>query len=83
MKFLEFISKGQMATLKSISQPQNKIKTAPADNHISEQVSTDERTAEVQKIEIETDSFLTVIRRAKEAAHTVSEPAVWGTWEKL
>ena len=69
-----------MATLKSISQPQNKIQTKPEnDNTSEEEVNTDARTAEVQRIEIETDSFLTVIRRAKEAAHTVSEPAVWGT----
>jgi hypothetical protein len=58
VKFLDYIGKGQMATLRSIESGSSSATGLPT-----------------QK---EAENFLDVIKRARQASHTVQDRAVWG-----
>jgi hypothetical protein len=61
VKFLEYISKGQMATLRSMESGSNSTTNLSRNK--------------------EAENFLDVIKRARQASHTVQEKAVWGATE--
>ena len=65
VKFLEYVSKGQMLSLRNMTDSMVVSDTSACDG-----VEENARS--------ESESFLDVIRRTKNAAHLVAESAVWG-----
>lgn len=86
VKFLEFINKGQMSSLKSgilhqtsdsnLTEEVTSVQEPQGEKSVVQHYSADTRIADKMKIEV--DNFLTVIRKAKENSHKVYEPNVWG-----
>ena len=65
VKFLEYVGKGQMLSLRNMTDSMVVSDTSAADGAEDNARS-------------ESESFLDVIRRTKNAAHLVAESAVWG-----
>ena len=74
VKFLEYVGKGQMSSLRNMTDSMAASGESACDG--AEEISHSEPEEAAHS---EPENFLDVIRRTKNAAHLVPESAVWGS----